>query len=80
MAPDLKYTSFLKTGRSFFENLVVWLSKKRLYVGYVLLVFAFQMQTKKKQGFKIDFNFRYTSAHCFLHLMKSAFAFASRHF
>ena len=25
MAPDLKYTSFLKTGRSFFENLVVWL-------------------------------------------------------
>ena len=24
MASDLKYTSFLKTGRSFIENLVVW--------------------------------------------------------
>ena len=80
MAPDLKYTSFLKTGRSFFENLVVWLSKKRLYVGYVLLVFAFQMQTKKKQGFKIDFNFRYTSVTLLSPFNEKCFCFCFKTF
>ena len=66
MAPDLKYTSFLKTGRSFIENLVVCCKKKALCgvcSSSIRLPNAkpAKIQTKKKQGFKRDFNFRYTS-------------------
>ena len=59
--PGFKIHKLFKNREKFFWKLSCLVVKKRLYVGYVLLVFAFQMQTKKKQGFKIDFNFRYTS-------------------
>ena len=84
MAPDLKYTSFLKTGRSFFENLICLVVKRRLYVGYVLLVFAFQMRSRlkykqrKNKALKEILISATLQSNYFLHLMKSAFA--SRHF
>ena len=84
MASDLKYTSFFKTGRSFFWKLSCLVVKRRLYVGYGLLVFAFQMRNRlkykqrKNKVLKEILISATLQSHYVLHLMKSAFA--SRHF
>ena len=68
MASDLKYINFLKTGKSFVENLVVLLVVKKKGFMWVCS-FSIRLpnakpakiQTKRKQGFKKDFDFCNTS-------------------
>ena len=78
--PGFKIHKLFKNREKFFWKLSCLVVKKRLYVGYVLLVFAFQMQTKKKQGFKIDFNFRYTSVTLLSPFNEKCFCFCFKTF
>ena len=75
-----KIHKLFKNREKFFWKLSCLVVKKRLYVGYVLLVFAYQMQTKKKQGFKIDFNFRYTSVTLLSPFNEKCFCFCFKTF
>ena len=67
MASDLKYTNFLKTGKSFIENLVVLLVVKKGFMRVCSSSIRLpnakpaKIPTKRKQGFKKDFDFCNTS-------------------
>ena len=58
MASDLKYTSFLKTGRRFIENASCGVCSSRICLSNAKPA---KIQTKRKQGFKTDFSFHNTS-------------------
>ena len=58
MASDLKYTSFLKTGRRFIENASCGVCSSRICLSNAKPA---KKQTKRKQGFKTDFSFHNTS-------------------
>ena len=58
MASDLKYTSFLKTGRRFIENASCGVCSSRICLPNAKPA---KIQTKRKQGFKRDFSFHNTS-------------------
>ena len=74
MASDLKYTSFLKTGRSFIENASCGVCSSRICQMRSRLKYK-QRENKVLKEILISTTLQ---SHYFLHLMKSAFA--SRHF